>query len=266
MKISATILLNGSPKRIQQVVKALEPLDEVLIYNNGASEEVLASCRPFPNVRIASGPFTGFGPTHNKASSLARNDWILSIDSDEVPTAELVEEIQNTALDPKRVYSIPRRNFYRGKWIRGCGWWPDQALRLYNKQHTQFSDAQVHEKVETKGMSVINLKNCLQHYSYDTISDFLSKMQSYSALFAKEWAGKKNSNPCKAALHGFFAFFKSYFIKWGIRDGYEGFLISAYNGHTAFYKYLKLYETNLSNLRCPDEKASFATSREETQK
>lgn len=266
MKISATILLNGAPKRIQQVIKALEPIDEILIYNNRASEEVLSACRLFPNVRIVSGPFTGFGPTHNSASQLAQNDWILSIDSDEVPTPELIAEIQKTPLDPKTVYSIPRRNFYRGKWIRGCGWWPDHALRLYHKQHTQFSNVQVHEKVETQGMHVISLKNSLHHYSYENISDFLNKMQSYSALFAKEWVGKRKSNPCKAALHGFFAFFKSYILKGGLRDGYEGFLISAYNGHTAFYKYLKLYEINLSNLRCPDEKASLATSREEAQK
>ena len=245
MKISVTILLNGSPPYINQIVKALRGFDEVLIYDNKASEESLFTCRLYPNVTIISGPFIGFGPMHNQASDRAKNEWILSLDSDEIPSSALIEEIQKTPLDPNCVYSIPRRNFYNGKWIRGNGWWPDYALRLYNKRYTQFSNAQVHESLETKKMHVITLKNCLEHYSYHSISDFLTKMQAYSSLFAKEWKGKKRSSPCKAALHGFFAFFKSYILKLGIRDGYEGFLISAYNGHTAFYKYLKLYEANL---------------------
>ncbi len=93
-------------------------------------------------------------------------------------------------------------------------------------------------------MQSVACKSPLVHYSYESISDFLQKMQSYSTLFAKQNCGKKSSSPFKAITHGFFAFFKSYIIKRGILGGYEGFVISAYNGHTAFYKYLKLYEAN----------------------
>lgn len=219
-------------------------LDEVLIYDNGADQNTLAICNTFSNVHIVKGEFFGFGKTHNLASALASNDWILSIDSDEVATPELIKEIQNLSLQDNTVYSIPRRNFYRNHWVRGCGWWPDKALRLYNKKIAQFSNVQVHESIETKNLTVVPLKACLNHYSYDSISDFLKKMQSYSDLFAEEWKGKKKSSPCKAALHAGFAFFKSYILKGGICDGYSGFLISAYNGHTAFYKYMKLYEIN----------------------
>lgn len=266
MKISATILLKGAPSHLEAVIQALRGLDEVLIYENGAEETALTICKTFPNVRVVSGVFFGFGATHNLASELAVNDWILSIDSDEVATPELMEEIRNLLLDDRTVYSIPRRNFYRGHWVRGCGWWPDKALRLYNKKTTQFSNAKVHESIETKDLHVVPLKACLNHYSYDSISDFLTKMQSYSNLFAEEWKGRKKSSPCKAALHAGFAFFKSYILKGGIRDGYSGFLISAYNGHTAFYKYMKLYEINLSMRLCPEEKANLERSPEIAQK
>lgn len=246
MKISATILLKGDPIHFQKVLSALEPLDEVLIFNNGGGRATLDSLNHFKNVRVVEGVFSGFGPTHNAASELAKNDWILSVDSDEVATNALITEIMALSLDDATVYSIPRRNFYQGKWIRGCGWWPDHALRLYNKKTTQFTNVQVHESIQTKGMHIVTLKNWLEHYSYTSASDFLTKMQSYSDLFAKEWTGKKQSSPCKAALHGAFAFFKSYILKLGIRGGYEGYLISKYNGHTAFYKYIKLYESNSS--------------------
>lgn len=243
--ISVTLLAKNSEKHLEKILTALASFDEVLIYDNGSHDRTIEIASRFPNISIRSRHFLGFGPSHNEASSLARNDWILSIDTDEVPTSELIEEIKNLKLERGVVYSIPRKNEYRGHWVKGCGWYPDRTVRLYNRLDTKFTDVQVHERVISEGLKVVDLKHALQHYSYDNIHDFLSKMQSYSELFAKENKGKKSSSPCKAVLHGFFAFFKSYVLKRGFLDGYPGYVISAYNGHTAFYKYLKLYEANL---------------------
>lgn len=245
--ITATVLLKGAPKHLKEVLESLDIFDEILIYDNGASSEALEICRHFPKLTLHQGSFLGFGPTHNKASSLAKNDWIFSVDSDEVVTPELKKEIKNLKLSPDTVYVIPRHNEYNGKWIKWCGWSPDQVTRLYHRKKTSFSEALVHEGVMTSGLKQQMLKNPLRHYSYDSISDFLTKMQSYTELFAKQHAGKKKSSPLKAILHAKAAFFKSYVVKKGFLGGYEGFLISSYNAITAFYKYLKLYEANLKS-------------------
>lgn len=242
--ISATILTKNSAKYLPEVLSALKPLDEVLVYDNGSTDETISIARSFPNCRVVEGEFKGFGPTHNIASNHARNSWIFSVDSDEVPSKELVEEILQMQLDPACVYSCPRQNYFNGKWIYSCGWYPDRANRLYNKEKTRFTDALVHETVETKGMRTAELKGHLKHYSYDSLNDFLKKMQSYSSLFAEQQAGKKRSSPFSAIGHGMAAFFKCYVLKRGFTQGYEGFVISIYNGHTAFWKYMKLYEIN----------------------
>lgn len=242
--VSVTILLKGSPKHLQEVLSSAALFNEVLIYNNGASEDSLEICYRHSNVRVMQGPFLGFGPTHNRASEAAKYDWILSVDSDEVISPELVEEIERTELKRGSVFTVPRHNEFNGKWIKWCGWYPDRVVRLYNRNDTTFSEALVHEGVITEKQQVIPLKGALKHYSYDTIADFLTKMQSYSDLFAKQYAGKKKSSPITAVLHAKAAFFKSYILKRGFLGGYEGFLISIYNAHTAFYKYLKLYEFN----------------------
>lgn len=267
--ISVTILLKGFPRHLHRVLGALETFDEILLYDNGASKEALDICHRFSNAKVVQGPFLGFGKTHNKASALASHDWILSVDSDEVVSKELALEIGSLKLDSHCVYSIPRHNEYNGKWIRWCGWYPDRVVRLYDRNTTSFSNSQVHEKVKKDRLQEVCLKMPLIHFSYENISDFLSKMQSYSELFAVEHTGKKSSSPLKALLHGFGAFLKSYFLKLGILDGYEGFLISSYNAHTAFYKYLKLYEANLilaKMRRCPDENGYLSSSINETQK
>jgi len=242
--ITVTILTRNSKKYLQEVLEAAKDFDEVLIYDTGSSDNTLEIAQRFPNVRICHDTFQGFGETHNRASNAAKNDWILSIDSDEVVTPQMLKEIKALALDPECVYSFPRHNFYRKKWIRWCGWYPDRQIRLYNRTKTRFTEAKVHEAVIATNCTHVPLQGAIRHYSYESIHDFLSKMQIYSDLFAKQYKGKKTSSPLKAIMHGWAAFFKSYILKRGFLGGYEGFLISAYNGHTAFYKYLKLYEAN----------------------
>jgi hypothetical protein len=259
--ISVTLLLKGSPKRLPQVLNSLKSFEEVLVYENGAEENALAELRNHQNVNLKTGPFLGFGPTHNLASSLAKYPWIFSVDSDEVVSTDLRNEIESLPNDSSLAYSMPRHNQYNNKTIYGCGWHPDRVLRLYHRDHARFSEALVHEKIELHQAKEVALKAPLFHYSYESLSDFLQKMQIYSDLFASQNAGKVSSSPLTAVLHASAAFFKSYFLKRGFLDGYEGHLISMYNAHTAFYKYLKLYEANLrlndsKTRRCPEEKGS----------
>lgn len=245
--ISVTILTKNSQQYLHEVLLALASFGEVLLYDTGSTDQTMIIAATFSNVRILQAPFVGFGPTHNLASAAAANDWILSIDSDEVVTPEMIEAIVNIKENPLIVYAFPRNNYFNGKFIKWCGWYPDRQLRLYNRSKTCFSDAQVHESIITKNLSVITLNGPIVHYSYASISDFLSKMQAYSTLFAQQNKNKKSSSLSKAIGHGLFAFFKSYLIKRGFLGGYEGFVISAYNGHTAYYKYLKLYEINAAD-------------------
>jgi glycosyltransferase involved in cell wall biosynthesis len=242
--ISVTLLTKNSEKYLVEVLNALKPFEEVVLYDNGSTDRTFEIAEKFPNVTLFREKFEGFGPTHNKASKAAKYDWILSIDSDEIVSSEMALEIKQTELDEKCVYSFPRNNYYNGKFIKWCGWYPDRQTRLYNRSRTRFTDAQVHEAIITTNMQQVSLNAPIIHYSYASISDFLNKMQSYSNLFAAQNKGKKSSSVFKAITHGVFAFIKSYFLKRGFMGGYEGFVISSYNANTAFYKYLKLYEAN----------------------
>lgn len=244
-QISVTILTRNSEKYISEILESLKQFDEIVLCDTGSTDRTIEIARNYQNVVVYFRPFIGFGPTHNVASNLARNDWILSIDSDEVPNSEMIEEVLESTLNDLCVYSFPRDNYYNGKWIKWCGWYPDRQIRLYNRTRTKFTDAQVHEGIVCEGMNHHFFQGSMKHYSYDKVADFLNKMQSYSELFAKQYCNKKKSSLCKAVLHGLFAFFKSYFLKRGFMGGREGFEISVYNANTAFYKYLKLAEFNL---------------------
>jgi len=242
--ISVTILTKNSEKYLPQVLQSLKAFNEIVIYDNGSTDQTLAIAEQFPNVSIFQGEFIGFGPTHNVASSCAKHHWILSVDADEIVTEDLVKEILALHLDETKVYEMQRDNFYNGKWIRWCGWYPEKVLRLYHRKKTRFSDAQVHESILAEKKKILSIKNSIHHFPYENTADFLKKMQHYSELFAEQHKGKRSSSLAKAIFHSWFTFFKSYFLKKGFLGGYEGFVISVYNANTAFYKYLKLKESN----------------------
>ncbi len=237
--ISVTIVAKDAKRHIRSVLEALTSFHEVLLFDTGSTDNTVEIAKEFSNVTVHEAKFEGFGKAHNDAAALAKNDWILSIDADEVLSPQLLAELQNLKLEPKHVYSLPFQNFYRGK--RVYIWEPESHIRLYHKNETRFTEAKVHEGVESQGMKIINLKHHVFHYSYGSISDFLIKMERYSTLFAEQ-NSERRSSPFIALVHGLGAFWKNYILKRGFLGGYRGFLISIYMGHTAFYKYMKLYE------------------------
>lgn len=241
--ISVTILTKNSERTLRQTLLSTESFTEVLVVDTGSTDNTLDIARTFSNVKVFSIPFIGFGPVHNMASSMATYDWILSIDSDEILSPELISEIQHLTLDAYTVYSLQRDNFFNERLIKwGGGWYPDRVIRLYNRKETRFSDDAVHEKILLTGVREKSLKGPLRHIPYLQISDFLNKMQTYTTLFAEQHKEKKKGSFAKALLHSWMAFIKSYIFKRGFLGGKEGYIISAYNSHTAFYKYLKLEE------------------------
>lgn len=242
--LSATVLTRDSERSIADTLESLLWVEEVVILDTGSIDRTLEIATSFPHVKIYHSDFCGFGPLHNRATELASHDWILSVDSDEIVSPELAQEIQTLSLNPNCLYSIPRRNFFNGKWIKGCGWNPDRVNRLYNRQSTRFSDDAVHERVLSEGLEVVELKGPLRHTSYTCIADFLDKMQLYSDLFVEQKRGKKRSSLARALLSSWYTFFYSYVAQRGFLDGYEGFVISAFRANTVYYKYLKLAESN----------------------
>jgi glycosyltransferase involved in cell wall biosynthesis len=239
--ISVTILTKNSERHLEQVLTSLRVFPEVVIVDTGSTDSTLEIAQRFPNVMIHHRPFQGFGPTHNEASSLATYDWILSLDSDEVMTDSLQQEILSLSLDPHCVYSVWRKNFYRGRHIRGAGWYPDRVVRLYHRSATRFCGAMVHEAIITDGLHAVPLTFPVLHYPYQSVSSFLRKMDTYTNLYADQRPGAKASL-ISAVVHAAFAFVKAYIVQRGFLLGAEGFEIAWFNMNCAFYKYAKVAE------------------------
>ncbi len=241
--ISVVIIAKDAEATIRECLKSLANFKEVILYLNNTTDATEKIAKEFGNVKVVNGEFLGFGETKNKAASYSSNEWILSLDSDEVLTKEFVKHLSVLELKEDTVYSIVRRNHYKDIEIKHC-WGDDTIPRLYNKKVTSFNNKKVHEKIITQNLKEELLPDIVAHYPYSSISDFIVKLDRYSTIFAQDNAGKKGSSPAKAFFNGMFSFFKTYILKRGFLDGYAGLIIAFSHMATNFYKYIKLYEAN----------------------
>ncbi len=246
LPISVTMPVKNAEKYLATVLQALADFDEIIVLDNGSTDRTTDIAASFANVRLHHSPFIGFGPLKNRAAELAKHDWILSIDSDEILTPALLAEIRALPLNhPDMVYALSRLNHYRGRPIKTCGWYPDRVLRLYHKGRTRYNDRQVHESLQLGEHSqVVTLQNDLLHYSYDSAAMLINKMQHYTDLFAQQQRFRKRTSIPAAIGHGLFAFIKSYIFRRGLLSGADGWVISAANSMGSYYKYVKLHEAN----------------------
>jgi len=82
----------------------------------------------------------------------------------------------------------------------------------------------------------------MYHFPYNQVSQLIDKMQFYSTLYAKQYFNKKQPKLYTIPFRAFFMFIKSYILKRGFMDGFEGLVISSYNAMGVFSKYIKVYE------------------------
>jgi len=244
MKISAVVLTKNNQKTIKKTLESLESFDNVVVYDNGSVDNTLEIVKEFSNVHLVEGVFNGFGWTKNKAVSYALYDWIVIVDSDEVIDNELLYALQTKILDEKVVYQLNFKAFYKDIQVKYCGWNNQKIKRVYNRKITKYNDNHVHEDIITDGLKIELLEGYIEHYSYQTISQFVQKADHYSTLFAQNNVGKRSSSPFKAILNAKYSFIKTYFFKRGFLDGYVGLVIAFSHMVTNFYKYMKLYELN----------------------
>ncbi|EDP2921126.1 glycosyltransferase [Campylobacter jejuni] len=245
-QISVIIIVKNAEQTLLECLNSLKDFDEIILLNNESTDNTLNIAnefkKDFANLHIYHSAFIGFGALKNLALSYAKNDWILSIDADEVLENECIKELKNLELQEDNIIALSRKNLYKGEWIKACGWWPDHVMRVFNKTHTSFNENLVHESlILHKDSKKIKLQNGLRHFAFEDIDSLLDKLQKYSKLWALQNLHKESS-VCKALLRGIWTFFRNYVLKKGIFYGYKGFIISTCNGLGAFFKYMKLYE------------------------
>ncbi len=242
-KISVTIITKNEEENIRGCLESVQWADEIVVVDNGSTDGTLKICREY-RARVFPEDWKGYSGQKNSAIEKTRNEWILSLDADERIGPDLRREIEATLEGNPSAdgYFIARKNFFLGRWIRYCGWYPDLNLRLFRKSRGRFRERAVHEKVELQGKTA-KLKNPLIHETYRSLSDFFQRVDRYSSLAAREMHREgRRYRLMDVLLRPPFTFLQMYILQAGFLEGYSGFLLSVLYSFYNFAKYNKLKE------------------------
>ena len=149
MKITATIITLNEERTIVRAIESLRCCDEILILDSGSTDRTV-ELATILGARVLEPEWRGYAGQRNWAAEQATHDWILSIDSDEVLSPALIEELGNLELDSSVVYAMPFRNHFNGRHITTCGWSPDFHERLFDRRVTGFGSSESHERGITR--------------------------------------------------------------------------------------------------------------------
>jgi glycosyltransferase involved in cell wall biosynthesis len=192
-------------------------------------------------------PWQGYRDTKNAALALAANEWVLSLDADEMVSPELQRELEAFFArgDGPRFAGarFPRKVWFINRWICHGDWYPDLSLRLLHRGQARWGgDAFVHEKVECDG-PVATLSGDLLHHPYPTIGTHHVKILEYARLFAEKQAAQDSRWSLGATIfRPAWRFFRGYVLRRGFLDGFPGFVAAAATGYYTFLRYACHYE------------------------
>jgi len=241
-KISACIISFNEEARIEACLKSLLPVaDEIVVVDSLSTDRTREIAAKYTDL-IFEQPFLGHVEQKNLAVNKASHDWVLSLDCDERLDATLTQSILEVKdrLDDATAWKMARKTFYIYRWLNHC-WRPDFKIRLFNRKLACWGGVNPHDHVEVAQGRVATLQGDILHYSFNSISDHLRTLDSFTEIGADEII--KRGKPVSVLTpftHGFWTMFRTLVIKRGFQDGFAGVVVSVLSGVHAFVKYSKV--------------------------
>jgi glycosyltransferase involved in cell wall biosynthesis len=234
--LSAVIPTLNVEAIIARCLEAVRWADEVVVVDMFSTDRTREICESFPNVRFLQRRDYIFANV-NYGMEVAKGDWVMRLDSDEVPTPELGREIQESVLTkpdvPYNTFWVPNRVYFWGKWLKfgpaydprakGSGYGYRKVL--FRKGTARYVVKSEHEDISAQGPFGW-LKHPYDHYSMPTVSAWVAKMNYYTDRDVE----RKSPEECAAVrfttgrfLWRFLRDFVSLYVRrQGYRDGAHG--------------------------------------------
>lgn len=242
--LSLTVITLNAESHIARCLKSVPFASDIVVVDSGSTDRTVEIAQSL-GARVFSEEWRGFGPQKRRASQLAKHSWILNLDADEALSpdaqAELKSLLEGRELSSSEAFSFPRLSHHLGRWIRHGGWYPDWQIRLYNREKVDWSQAEIHEKIEAH--NPIRLKAPLEHWVFQDLTHQIQTNNRYSGLLAHELhkSGRRFSL-FHLLTKPWVKFNEVYFWKRGFLDGLPGLIIAVGAAYSVFLKWAKLWE------------------------
>lgn len=248
--ISAVVLTQNSEYMLERVLDSLTWCTEIVVLDSGSNDNTLQIAERFDAKIYHKALDQGFGEQKNFAVAKATYDWVFIVDSDEVVSPELRDEItammrEGDFKDDSQfsAYEIQRPLFFLKKRLRYSGTQKDWIVRLFDRRRASLNYAKVHEEVRISSGECAAIRGPLDHYSYQNLEDYFNKFNRYTSLAADDLLARgKRISRFKMWIAFPHTFIKLFYVKFGVFDGFYGFLWCLLSSMSPVVKYQKYFQ------------------------
>jgi (heptosyl)LPS beta-1,4-glucosyltransferase len=246
-KISVVINTLNEEKDLPRCIASVKGLaDEIVVVDMESTDGTVALAKKLGAKVYNHDRLTYVEPARNYAISRATGNWILVLDVDEEIPSTLIKRLQGIVTKPKAdYYRIPRKNIIFGKWIKHARWWPDYNIRFFKKGKVSWNEV-IHSVPVTSGQGE-DLPDdeslAIIHNNYETIEEYLEKMNRYSSVQSKYLISTGYNFVWKDLIKKpIKEFLSRYFGGEGYKDGLHGLALSALQAFSEMVMYLKVWQ------------------------
>jgi glycosyltransferase involved in cell wall biosynthesis len=250
--LTAIILTHNETTNVGDCLKSLDWVADVVVLDSGSSDNTLEAARQArPDVRIYTHSFQDFGDQRNWAldHTSPRHEWILFLDADErctPPCADAIRRAIERAAGRAGFY-LCYRNFFLGKWIKRCTYFPSWQLRLLRHGQVRFRKMG-HGQSEVTDGELGFISEPYDHYGFSKgVADWIARHNRYSSeevrylaelrsqplrladLFSADSVRRRRCLKrvaARAPLRPWLKFVYAYFFRLGFLDGRAGLYFS----------------------------------------
>ncbi|MBS3914257.1 MAG: glycosyltransferase family 2 protein [Bacteroidetes bacterium] len=241
LPFSLVIITFNESKNIEDCIQSVKNICSEILVLDSFSTDNTRELAEAAGAKVFTHVFDGHIQQKNRAKDLAKNNWVLSLDADERLSEELVHSIEEVLKNPKADgYFMNRLNHYKGKPIRGCGWYPDAKLRLWKKDAGKWGGQNPHDRFELFAGNTGFLDGDILHFTYANKAAMLKQIEKFANISAEQ---NKNRSifylTGKMVFSSFFKFIKTYFFQSGIAYGKDGFDVCYQQAREVYLKYFR---------------------------
>lgn len=264
LDLSVIILTGNEELHIKRCLDIISPVaKDVFVIDCFSKDRTVEIAKSYANVHVLmhEWPATKYAGQFNWALENApiTTKWVMRLDADEYPMADLVEEMQQkipSLGDDITGIVLKRRHIFMGKWMKG-GIYPVKLLRIFRYKKAICEQRLMDEHIQLlEGQSVEfehdfcdeNIHDvswfCHKHVDYATreavdmldielnLAGFATTDNNKMISAQAEAKRKKKHAYAKKPLfwRSFAYFIYRYFLRGGWRDGKEGFVFAFIQG------------------------------------
>jgi (heptosyl)LPS beta-1,4-glucosyltransferase len=247
LPITVTILTKNEEQLIARCIHSVSWADEILVLDSDSTDRTCQIAASL-GATVCQNPWSGWVPQHQKAIELAKHDWILILDCDEIITPRLAHSIQQVmgrTVDERDGYSMSRRGDFYDILLPNTS--PKHRVlnfvRLFNRKYGGYDpDERIHEEIRVPGKKIV-LDGDLIHWRGRMMDEYISSFNQYATIEAEvlDTQGVRVSG-LKVIVRPILRFLWCYIVHREIFLGTKGLIHSLLIAVSEYIRYAKLWE------------------------